>query len=162
LEIEGNDIVFETFAGRSADRDRFSAGIELRGVEGQLSVDKLTLSRNTVRNSIGPGILSTIVLGSAEASEISANTLTDSGRGPSLVGEGNPLRTGVVIAGNTRNLRVSGNTIVNSSPSVAGSTLNGIVLAANCAQACTVVGNLAQTLPTPLQVIGSGWTQAGP
>jgi Pectate lyase superfamily protein len=161
LSIVDNSIRFDTYAGRGADRDRVSAGIELRGVEGRLSIDVLILSGNTVRNTIGPGILSVATVGSATASSINNNTLIDSGRAPSLVGAGDLLRSGVVLGGSNRNLKVTANTI-NNSAGATGPTLNGVVLGSSCAESCSVGANVATGLSSALQIVGTGWVNTGP
>ena len=161
LEIVDNRITFDSFAGRNADRDRVSAGIDLRGADGRMPIDVLTVSRNTVRNAIGPGILGTTHIGSGSASMITDNTLIDSGRGASLAGAGDLFRTGILLAGSSTGLSVLRNAISNSGPA-ATPTLNGIVLASNCTPPCTVGNNMASALTTPLQILGTGWTNAGP
>ncbi len=161
LDIVDNRITFDTFSGRNADRDRVSAGIDLRGAEGRMPIDELTLARNTVRNAIGPGILGTTHIGSSRASTITDNTLVDSGRGASLAGAGDLFRTGILLGGSSTGLSVLRNTISNSDP-VTAPTLNGIVLTSNCTPPCTVGRNTTSGLPTPLQITGTGWTNTGP
>jgi hypothetical protein len=163
LDIVDNRITFDSYAGRTPAADRFSAGIELRGVEGRLSVDVLNVSRNIVRNSIGPGILSVVSVGSDQASVIANNTLIDTGRGPSLVGAGDLLRTGIAIGGTSRNLGLTGNTINTSATgSRAAPTLTGVLLNSTCLANCTAEGTSGSGLQTLVTGTGTGWVKTGP
>ena len=162
LEIVDNRITFDTYAGRRPDADRYSAGIELRGVTGRLAVDVLTLSRNSVRNSIGPGILSLVPVGSGEASVMADNTLIDTGRGPNLVGAGDLLRSGVVIGVTSRKLALERNSI-SSTGSPGATTLNGVLLGSECLDNnCSISGTTSSGLQTPVSISGSGWINRGP
>lgn len=162
LEIVDNRITFDSYAGRRPDADRFSAGIELRGVAERLAVDVLTMSRNNVRNSIGPGILILAPVGSGGASLIADNTLIDTGRGLNLVGAGDALRSGIVIGTTSRNLALVRNSI-SSTASTGATTLNGAVLASECPDNnCSVSGTTGAGLQTPVIISGGGWVNRGP
>lgn len=162
LEIVDNRITFDTYSGHRPDADRYSAGIELRGVVGRLAIDVLTLSRNTVTNSIGPGILSLAPVGSGEASVIADNRLVDTGRGQNLVGAGDPLRSGIVITTTSRNLALARNSI-SSTASGGATTLYGVVLASECSdKACSISDTTSSGLQTPVTISGSGWVNRGP
>jgi Pectate lyase superfamily protein len=157
LAITDNRITFDSYAGRRPDADRFSAGIELRGVEGRLTIDELNLSRNTVTNSIGSGILSAAIIGSSKASVIADNTLIDTGRGANLVGAGDALRTGIVVVGRSRNLTIARNSISNSA-STNMFTLNGVLVDSKCSLNCSVIDTRCIGLQKQVIVKGSGWT----
>jgi hypothetical protein len=156
LDILDNRITFDTFTGKSPGSDRFSAGIELRGVDGKLAITTLNASRNTIVNSIGPGILSAAMVGGSEPSVMSGNIFVNPGRGLNLRGEGDPLRTGIVVGGMPNNLSLTGNNVLTST--TPASTLFGIVLAANCVGNCAVTTNTASGLQQALLVNGTGWT----
>jgi hypothetical protein len=155
LEILENQIVFDSFQGRKASDDRISVGIGLRSVEDKPKLPQVKILGNTIRNTIGPCILSTVSLGNNEASQITGNTLTDCGRGPNLIGDGDVLRSGIAITGTTRNLTLSKNTITTGT--VPASTLNGIVLGSNCLGGCVVISNQTSDLKQGVLSIGSGW-----
>ena len=156
LDILDNRISFDTFTGKAADSDRYSAGIDLRGVQGKLAITTLNMSRNTITNSIGPGILSAALVGGNEASVMGFNTFVNAGRGLSLRGEGDPLRAGIVIAGAPNNLSITGNNAVSTTSPA--STLFGVVLASDCLGYCAVANNTSTGLQQPLLVKGTGWT----
>jgi Pectate lyase superfamily protein len=161
LHIVDNRITFDSYAGRIPDADRFSAGVELRGVEGRLAIDVLNLSRNTVTNSIGPGILSLALVGSGDASVMADNRLVDTGRGPNLVGAGDVLRSGMVVGGTSRNLSLARNSISTrtGTPTL---TLNGVVVDSACSENCSVSATRSTGLRTPVIVGGSGWVNKTP
>ena len=158
LEIVDNRINFASYGGKTANEDRISVGIGLRGLEGRLLIDQVNLSRNQIRNAIGPCILSTANLGGVETSKVEGNTLTDCGRGATLVGAGDILRSGVVIGGATRNVTVTRNAI----SAAAAKTLNGFVLASACSSNCVVSANTTIGLQQALLIPGTGWTNSGP
>ena len=158
LGIVDNRINFVSYGGKTADEDRISVGIGLRGVEAKLQIDLASVSGNQIRNAIGPCILSTANLGGNEASRIEGNTLTDCGRGANLIGAGDVLRTGMVIAGTTHNLTLTRNTI----SAAAATTLNGFLLASTCSSACVLSANVTSGLPQAVLIPGTGWTNSGP
>jgi hypothetical protein len=160
LDVSDNRINFASFAGKTGNEDRISVGIGLRGIEGKLLIDQVSVSQNQISNTIGPCILSTANLGSSELSQIEGNTLTDCGRGPNLIGAGDVLRSGIVIAGTTRNLTLSKNTI--TTRTVPASTLNGLVIASSCLGGCVVNANQTSGLKQGLLNTGNGWTITGP
>jgi Pectate lyase superfamily protein len=161
LHIVDNRITFDSYAGRRPDADRFSAGIELRGVEGRLAIDVLNLSRNTVTNSIGPGILSLAIVGSGDASVMADNTLIDTGRGPNLIGAGDVLRSGMVLGGTSRNLSLA-RTSVSTRAGTPTLTLNGVVVGSVCSENCSVSETRSAGLKTPVTIGGSGWVNKTP
>lgn len=161
LHIIDNRITFDSYAGRRPEADRFSAGIELRGVDGRLAIDVLTLSRNTVTNSIGPGILSLAIVGSGDASVMADNTLIDTGRGPNLVGAGDVLRSGMALGGTSRNLSLARNS-VSTRAGTPTLTLNGVVVDSVCSENCSVSETRSTGLRTPVILGGSGWVNKTP
>ena len=160
LEVVDNRIRFDTFTGKMANEDRISVGIGLRGIEGKLQLDVVNVLRNTIRNTIGPCILSTANVGSNQPTRIEGNTLTDCGRGSSLKGAGDILRTGVAVGGTTRNLTLTQNTITSST--VPASTLNGFLLASSCSSACLITTNKTSGLQQSVLSPGTWWTNLGP
>jgi hypothetical protein len=155
LDILDNRISFDTFSGERADADRNSVGIGVRGVEGVLKVSSLSILRNTVRNSIGPCILSTAIVGPEGVSKIEANTLTDCARSPNFAGESNVLRTGIAVGGTTSQLLITRNTI--SSSGVAPAMLTGVLAASACVDNCTVSNNQLSGITQATQNLGTGW-----
>ncbi len=131
-------------------------GISLRGVEPRLTIAYLDLSANTIRNAIGPGILSSAFVGGAVASRIAGNTLTDVGRGRNLVGPGDMLRVGMASGGVTSKLTISRNTVVAGAAPI--TTLTGLLLASNCSIVCAAGPNTTTGLQRAVNVTGQGWT----
>jgi Pectate lyase superfamily protein len=155
LDVLDNQISFESFSGERPDADRFSAGIDIRGVEDVLPVSSLTIARNTVRNAIGPCMISAAIVGSEMPSVIADNTLIDCGRSKNLIGEDDVLRSGIVIAGKTTQLSITGNAI--SATGAEPTTLNGVVIASSCTEGCVLSENSMSGVETPVRTVGSGW-----
>jgi hypothetical protein len=155
MEVAGNHIIFESSAGKSKQADRFSAGIDIRGVEDVLRVRQLTIMRNTIRNAVGPCVLSAAIVGAKSPSVIADNTLTDCGRSANLKGEGNVLRSGIVIAGKATNLSVTGNAI--SATGATPETFAGIVIGADCQEQCAVRDNLIDGIESSVRNVSAGW-----
>ncbi len=156
LEMRSNQITFATFGGRAADVDRLSVGISLRGVEPRLAIEYLDISDNTIRDAIGPGILSVAIVGGTVASRIVGNTLTDVGRGRTLIGVGDVLRVGMAIGGATKNLTISGNTVTAGMSPI--TTLTGFLLASTCSVTCAVGPNTTTGVERAVNITGQGWT----
>jgi hypothetical protein len=155
MDVLDNQISFKSFTGERPAADRFSVGIGIRGVENVLRVSSLTIARNTVRNAVGPCILSAAIVGSEVPSVIADNTLTDCGRSKNLIGEGDALRSGIVIAGKTTQLSVRGNTI--SATGARPVTLNGVVIASSCSEECVLSDNRVSGVETAVRTVGTGW-----
>jgi Pectate lyase superfamily protein len=155
LDILDNRITFDTFSGERANADRNSVGIGVRGVEGVLSVSNLAILRNTVRNAIGPCILSTAIIGPTRSSEIADNMLTDCARSPNFVGEGDVLRTGIAIGGTTSQLSITRN-IVKSSGALPV-MLTGALTASVCMNNCAVANNQLSGIAQATKNLGTGW-----
>jgi hypothetical protein len=166
LEVSDNQITFMSFASKRAEADRFSAGIDVRGVENLLRVANLVILRNTIRNAPGPCIIGAAIVGSAQPSQIARNTLIDCGRSGYLVGEADALRTGILIAGKTVHLSVTDNKIIATGAEPV--TLTGVVIASSCEapfdvevapteKSCEVENNSVRGLESSVRNVGTGW-----
>jgi len=156
LEILGNQIVFDSYAGLTADVDKVSVGIGISGVEGELAVSSLSVLRNTVRNAIGPCILSTAIIGPAGASQIAQNSLADCARSTTLVGAGDLLRTAIVLGGQISEIMVTSNQI--SATGAAPVPLSAILIASACTGTCRVADNRIAGIGEAIVNKGTGWT----
>lgn len=155
MEVLDNQITFESFTGERPGADRFSAGIDIRGVENVLRIARLTIARNTVRNAVGPCIISAAIVGSDWPSVIADNTLIDCGRSKNLIGDDDALRTGIVVAGKTTQFAVTGNQVIATGAKPV--TLTGVVTASSCTDGCVLNDNSVSGFDTMLRNVGTGW-----
>ncbi len=149
LTITGNQVTFPT-GGTPEWGDTFSGGVVLWTYNGlMIPISNLTISGNTVRDSLGAGIWTNVTL--TRGTTITSNTIINSARSSESADS-----AGIYISGNTADMQIEKNTISDTKnpPRIKV----GVSAVSTCLANCVAKDNTVGPGTITRSIIRSGWT----
>jgi len=153
MAILNNTITFPAVQGIPSSGDTNTGGVLFWTFFGlETPITNLTISGNTITNSLGAGIWTNMNL--TGGTVVSDNLIVNPARSSQFAAQ-----TAIYMAGTAENIQITNNAVFNTTEPLIAVALS---LIATCSSSCTASGNKVNPVTIPLIIDGSGWTVSPP